>query len=408
MTTFRSRVIEAGYRHWLVVALLVVGCIWLGHILGEAKIWRVAHSRVYGFLQRLDPRQPGSLRTALVLIEDEEYWKGRLAGRAPTKRDYLAQLVRALDAANAAVIAIDFDLRSPAPDGSLVAHPDYYAETSAFVNAVRDVSTNRAVVLPRTLGRGPNGGYVAESAIYDGPDSKLVARSESVDTNLYEGYIEGAFDLRRIPSPVNLRSGRELAPFSLAIVSAYDQQLAIQRRKAGRTAFPFSSFIAPSQFITLSADTLLKSHPRELSDLAHKIVIIGARWHSLGYNRGALVDSHLTPVGYLQGAFVHANYVEALLQGRAVAPLRPAVLFVIEGFLVWIVAFLVVTQGPMGKVATALIACLAFILANYFLLQNFGLYADFLAPLLFIGADALIDGFLLDPRKVKDVHDGTG
>lgn len=48
-------------------------------------------------------------RTVLVMVGDEEFWKGEgLAGRTPTKRSYLAGLLRAVGRAGPEVIALDF------------------------------------------------------------------------------------------------------------------------------------------------------------------------------------------------------------------------------------------------------------------------------------------------------------
>jgi hypothetical protein len=51
------------------------------------------------------------------------------------------------------IIAIDFDLRSPDPNGSVVDHPEYSGETVKFIEAVKAITSSRntMVILPRTV-----------------------------------------------------------------------------------------------------------------------------------------------------------------------------------------------------------------------------------------------------------------
>src|SRR5262249_32355105 len=137
----------------------------------EREYWIDKRYKIYQFLQDRMPRKKQPQRTVLVVIGDDEYFKGELSGRVPIKRDYLGKLVHELDAADAAVIAIDFDLRSPTPEGNPVESAEFEAEMAKFLKAVRDAlqtTHNHKVVLPKTIGQDDQGGYVLESDIHEG------------------------------------------------------------------------------------------------------------------------------------------------------------------------------------------------------------------------------------------------
>src|SRR5947199_10803687 len=156
-----------GIRYWLVALSLVPLGMLAGDTLGKWDVWVTLRYKIYHALQDLSPHfSKRSKRTVIVLIEDEEYWKGELARRVPLKRCYLARLVSRLDLADPAAIGLDVDLRSQTPDNSLVVHHDYQEETAKLAEAIRYTSANRCVVLPRTLER-LHGKSVPEPAIFD-------------------------------------------------------------------------------------------------------------------------------------------------------------------------------------------------------------------------------------------------
>ena len=74
--------IERWHRHrryWLRAAIALVLGLLLGILLGRQHLLLPVRYRIYSALTSLLPdRDP--LWTAVVLIGDDEYWKGRLAG----------------------------------------------------------------------------------------------------------------------------------------------------------------------------------------------------------------------------------------------------------------------------------------------------------------------------------------
>jgi len=81
-----------------------------------------------------------------------------------------------------------------------------------------------------------------------------------------------------------------------------------------------------------------------ISKLGFKVVIIGGGWHQYGVDSGPQNDAHESPVGLVYGAFVHANYVEALLDSRAYSPMKEGWAITLEvGFSAFLALCLVYT-----------------------------------------------------------------
>src|SRR5579864_7769502 len=115
-----DRVKKKKFGYWLRLVITVV-------IVQSLVTWADNHGLItdsryafYRLLQRLDHHPSYDQNTVVVTIEDDEYYDGALQERIPIKRDYLARLIEKLDVAEAKVIALDFDLRSPSPDGDPV------------------------------------------------------------------------------------------------------------------------------------------------------------------------------------------------------------------------------------------------------------------------------------------------
>jgi hypothetical protein len=123
-------------------------------------------NKVHQFLEKIDRGTLEPRYTRVLYINDDEYWKGYPAGRRPIKRDYLANLVRAVDKADAAVVALDIDLRSPDPTTDEIP-TDYQDETKELVKSILEVADKRIVVLPKTIGYDSEGTAWLEPDFYD-------------------------------------------------------------------------------------------------------------------------------------------------------------------------------------------------------------------------------------------------
>src|ERR1041384_7495045 len=141
--SFIAMKLTAAARRWTywagVVVFIVLGMLFSDWA-ARQDFWPKARYVPYQFLTTLGGRKPPPQTPVVVLVDDDEYWRGEPARRAPIKRTYLAKLLRAIDAAEPAVIAVDFDLSSPTPDGSVVEHPDYVEETATLLRTIRELA----------------------------------------------------------------------------------------------------------------------------------------------------------------------------------------------------------------------------------------------------------------------------
>src|SRR5713226_8565652 len=80
--------------------------------------------------------------------------------------------------------------------------------------------------------------------------------------------------------------------------------------------FVYGRFLKVSEFQKLSAPDLLGGLASSKNCCRDRIVLIGGAWHQYGMNRGPLVDTHHSPVGEISGLYLHANYIEALLDEK--------------------------------------------------------------------------------------------
>jgi CHASE2 domain-containing sensor protein len=370
--------------YWLFAAALIVAGMYFGTRFEEKGIWIDLRYRLYQGLERFNPRPPKAKRTVLVLVDDDDYWRGRLARRTPINRHYLADLLLALSECDPAVIAIDFNLRSPATDGSLKDNPEYTAETDDLRQSLNAVSAHRAVVLPATLDITPKSQYSVDGAIYDG------LRLER--GHLQIGYIQPPEDARLIPMARTLAGGGTIDSFAESIARAVNEEVVDQI--GDKDTLPFGTFMPESEFHQVSASDVLRLEPSACQPLRHNIALVGAAWHTASYQRGDLVDLHSSPLGYISGVFLHANYIEAILDLRTYEPIGEENRLAIEFFFSALVAVLLaIEMGPIKKSTCVATVCLSVMLASYLFWQNLGIFFDFFFPVILLLAHAVIDYF---------------
>jgi CHASE2 domain-containing sensor protein len=382
ITRYIGDLIHKGAWYWTKVAMLIGVGIFAGEWLTEQEYWIDQRYKIYQFLQNRLPRKPHPQRTVLVLIGDEEYWKGELGGRVPIKRDYLAKMVQALDSANPAVIAFDFDLRSPSPDGDPVEDPAYKDETQKFLEAVKAASRNRKIVLPKTIGYDDQQSYVSESDIYNGYDFE--------GGDVLFGYIALPPDTRQVPLlSLPVKNGPPIDSFSQAIVRA-DNEAILQGRE--EDTLPYGSYMHREAFTIVSANRILSREPQALRAVAHKVVIVGGHWHDRGYGRGDWIDDYPSPIGQAPGILLHANYVEAVLDSRTYRPWRGWILKLIEVLQSLMVAipFALETRFLLKVLSVVLVSSLL-VFFSLLSLMVFGLFFDFFMPVVLVFAHGLYE-----------------
>jgi CHASE2 domain-containing sensor protein len=350
----------------------------LSQHLDEKHSWIEMRYQAYRGLGWVTPHHPEAKNVVLVMIGDNEFWIGPLARRTPLHRDYLARVIKALDGCNPAVIALDIDLESPTPDGTLRDNTEYTAETQALVTTVLEVSRNRPIILAASIEfKSPREPFFLESSVY--------GELPFSTGKLQRGYINLPFDVRKIPTPQPVHKGGMLDSFALAIVRAQRGESVPDDMKGG-DILPFGTFIEKG-FPTLSTSDVLAGH---CGRIASKIAIIGSRWHKLSFNEGAVTDIHITPVGPMSGAALHANYAEAVLDSRTYRPLPKGLERGIEFSISALFAILlaVKTHRTYQKLAVVLVCSAALIFLSYIAWQNCGYYFDFFFPVAFLLAHA--------------------
>lgn len=394
-TRIRSR--PLGY--WTRTAGAILIGLAVGELAQERHLgmpWRYEVSRA---VQALQLRQAPPRWTTVVLIEDDEYWRGSLARRVPIHRDYLAGLVRAVARCDPSVIALDFNLRSPLVTGELRDrfgtvgdNHAYVPETAALAGAIeevrKDVRHKTKVVLPLTVR--PDKSDVEPSVLDAVP---------SVPGAVARGTIILPYDYRQVLTFEKI-GGRPVPSFAMAAADLASPGLAAQY-PAGQYRYDLS-FIPPERFkpISYREDGGFPT-PEECDKIRHKVVVVGAAWHSGAYNLGEVIDVRdSTPMGHAVGAvYLWANDIEALLDGRA-RPLLPSfVAGAVEvAASIWIALILAGSgQGRLRRYASAAGIGLLLIFLTYICAQNLGLFADFFFPAVIVFLHAWWD----DWRELK-------
>lgn len=390
--------------HWLIVFAIIGVLGYLGHFLQQHDGLLGARYRMFRVLQNPWPRPLVYRDTVTVLIDDEAFWNDA-EGRRPLKRDYLADLLRKVSAANPAVIGLDVRLPSPNPSGAvktpasdkrvLLEIKTYAAETEKLLQTVDELTTKCDIVLVETLkragktevpqqSRGTGTQHGAAQAHTGRPRYERVA-------DVYDEYgiknprISFAYeflypDRRRIPPRLLLVDGLEVDSFALAAARFYRPDLV---QSKDWTQARFGSFIARSPETEISAHALMSASETEFAKIAdklkHKIVFIGGDWHESPSRSGRKVDPHLTPVGEIPGVVLHANYVEAILDDRTFdIPAREKLLMAVDIALGLLLAYVLFVQfrPPWLKVPVAAAVIGLPALACLLLMQYFAIYWD--------------------------------
>jgi len=345
---------------------------------------------VHRFLCALSPRSitPKWVRT--VEIDDAAHARQG----EPTNRAFLAGLVSSAAAGDA--LAVVLDIKLVAPEGMTDGEdfPDRAADNDRLLAAVRDAASKGVpVVLATWLSRDRGGSFSRMPNVFldaalplPGPDG-VCARANRACVRL--GNINLPTDKRRIPLVTRTRDdGRESASLALSAVSAYEDATDREPRTAVKKPiasaiedgdFPFASFIPESAFQKIPIDPQTgELKPRQLA--RGRIVVVGGTWRA-DLGRGEPVDSYSTPVGAMRGMYLHANYIEALLDDRysSEVPWWAALAIdLVVGAWLYVQFHLAVRRADRLRL---LIIPLALLVASYVTFANLNVYLDFILPL---------------------------
>jgi CHASE2 domain-containing sensor protein len=395
-------------RYWIgAVFVLVLSYLAAPRVYDLVQLaeWR---ARLFQFLIEANwkPLVPHFVK--VVLIEDDEYWTGSPSGRRPIKRDYLAQLVDKFVKTNVRVIALDFDLRLPDPLDFRVPLA-YKDETDKLIlSIINAAEKGKKVVLAKTIWRTDSTNCETkcrlEPDIYEpygictllrrdgqwvnpGAPPKF-AISDQAKKNLTCGYIALPNDRLMIAGQLELDDGSYIDSLALALARAVDPELVNDFVSSSSSEASYYSYISETKFAhynaSLSARELLNTVEPELeSKFKQPAVLIGGHWSLFAYNRGPRVDTHTTPIGYSVGAYVHANFTEALLDNRTFAA-SPWWFSEISELFFGVIAmslFAAIANLWM-EIATVVVLSLVLVIIEWVALQQFGLFVDAFIPLL--------------------------
>jgi len=401
-----------GWGHWLRFALLLAAAGYAGHVLSTSTwLTTVRYTIYHRQLMMKDRSQLYPRRTALVLLDDADYWSQSFAARTPLKRDELALLIDKLDAAGVNTVALDVILSSPHPQDPGFEFKAYQAEDDKLYSAIEHVcAAGRHVVLAASV-EFDQDGYEQIPSIYSGPLKSYMAPSKSQPTVppcVVPGYIQLPFDMRRMPGTLELADGGPLDSMALAVTGIADPTAHQDATKKSGEGFRFSEYLTPDDFkarngrqFIFSGQQILTSSPAALrGQLADKLVFVGAGWHAnaLGSipcveNPELCVDMHDSPGGMEPGVMLHANYVEAMLDRTGTfTPISSTTAELIEIALALALAMIGLLEiHTAWKWAALAIGIVFSILFTYTLLQDLGLFLDFLFPMLMIVVHAIAE-----------------
>jgi CHASE2 domain-containing sensor protein len=393
---------EKGLRYWLTAAIVLALST-----TGSSFVYEKLHlvdARSYAFQWLLEfgwrPAEPKFVR--LLLIDDQEYWLGQLEGRRPIKRDYLAHLIDQLVAADVHVIALDFDVRLPDPRSTEVPSA-YRAETETLIQAIKNAALRgKKIVLATpisfTTPTSPNEkrGYQQDPDIYQA-NGLCRDDGEKWTKNVHCGYIALPTDPLAIPGRLLMASGDHLDSFALAIARAWDPDLTANLLARVGDNARHSNFISDDTFTKFRA----KLTTRDLlagsgvNALVSKAVIVGGNWRRDAFGRGPPVDTHWTPVGSIVGAELHANFAEALVDGRVFRATSHRLLEAFEiGLSILAAIALAIIPGIWKKVAGIVAMLIVLFVGQWAALHGFGVFFDVFVPLVGLGLHALYERLL--------------
>ena len=394
MRKLRQILARRSFLDWFVFAGLLALSLYAGNRLSSGTTWIDARAKIYQAFTVFGRNDRLPQRTAVVLLDDTDYWTHtstdphapELAGRAPTNRAYLAHLIDALVEAHVGLIVLDIDLRSPNTQPGTDDLPDYKSEDDVLFQSIRNACAhNHQIVLASEL-VSSNGTLGVARNIYD--------HANFPASCVRQGYIELPRDIRRVPATLSLDANPEVDSLSLAAVKAVDWNAYQTAAAEGSRDFPYSEFLPLSRFNS-SGNSQTRFTGRQFQSpdqaaltakLLNRIVLIGADWHTLAFGQGSYADRHPTPAGDLPGVILHANYIEAALQ-NGVHPTFP------ESLAITLEVLLVLSLSLLGmleihwawKWGAVVLSSLAVIVFCYLLLRTFGLVLDFFFPLIFLG-----------------------
>lgn len=412
----RRRIIAKGKVYWIVATFCGIGGILASVYATEYLPGLMLTPKFFMYRIFSGPRQGQSLESTAVLISDQEFAKN-FSGRLPLKRDVMGQMVTALCAAGARVVALDVSLKSDTGTSVSSSSDPYNAETEKFRHYVSDALAAPDATHPW---RNPLCRIVLAVALdCDNPPCQRVTQAINAVDFQSERVTEGAAnladsDIRKMPTHRPLADGSDELSLSLAAARAYEASVGINTSLEAGDEFPFITFLTETNFreqkrLVFAADVLASNcdtvsgknslNCLNISSIVQgKIVLVGGSWHDVG---NALHDGYDTPAQSLPGVLVHLNFVAAYLDKRLTYRLPHGIGILLEGVTVVVLALLAAcTEGVIANLVFLLLGGFFLFVCEYILWVSFGLYFDAILPMVFLLLHSHIhDHFMLRYRE---------
>jgi len=368
-------------KGFAVTVALVLGGTILFHssFVREQLPWLVAMQLwVHRVVTSATPRSRDVKVVTPVEIDDGAFWNGPPSGRTPTNRRYLADLIQKAADRGAAVVALDFRLTTATNELKDV--PAYATENAYLLATIENVSATTPVVLTTFLVAERGEWRRAPNIFTDG----------ALPPNVTVGHLNMPDDLRHIALAMPARDEtthelKSIPSFAERIVAAYESAAHLHTRTSLKSRIMLATrnheFVY-GDFITLETfrnDAVTSTELLTAGNVAccrNRVVLIGGTWHEYGPNTGPFIDRFSSPAGELPGMYMHANYVEALLDDRFSVELPTGLAIIADIFL-----GLALYSSYHKKRRFAIIGlCAIPFVFGYVLVANLGIFADAVLP----------------------------
>jgi len=410
----KRSILRKGVWHWVrFVCLLVLG--WFaGHELKDNPYVRDIGYWLYPFQIRLQDRAPGYPRvTAVVTIEDSDYWGPEFVGRSPLRRDLLASLLDKLREAEVNTVVLDIDMRSPDPTLPGLDFTNYQSEDAKLFDSIEAMCNAGQILVVAASIRRQDDQYIPVPSIYD-------AHKTGTPRNfscLRPGYIQLPEDLRLVPGQLSLGNDQTLDSLSLAALGQIDPQAYKFVVESPNRGFLYARYLSEKDYgpqdngqYRFTCKGVQREDAVTLRHLlAKKVVLVGGAWHAFAKGQGPVVDSYNSPMGPMPGVFLHANYIEALDGERGTfAPISDLAVEILEFTLVIALALIgALDIHAAWKWGAFALSCVISVVLTYVLLENLGIFLDFLIPILLLIGHTFVEEFLGMRHKIKHLSHRT-
>jgi CHASE2 domain-containing sensor protein len=410
-------VLRKGVWYWVrLLCLLILGAFASHRLKEDTQDTSLTDLRYWLYRHQLgmQSRAPDyPRRTAIVTIEDDDYWGNDFAGRSPLRRDLLAKILDKLSQAGVNTVVLDVDLRSPDPEHPDIDFAGYRQEDEALLNSIRAAcAQGQTIVLGASVVVGKKGEYDQAPSIYSLALASDPQRLSCVKT----GYMQLPADMRLVPGLLTLGSGQGVESLSLATIGCIDPTAYRTATSHPERGFHFSRYLSEEAFgqrdgkrFRFSWHDLQQADLPELRKaLADRVVLVGGAWHMFAKGQGPVVDRYNSPMGPMPGVFLHANFIEALHGERGTfAPVSDTAGEILE----WSLAIVLAVIGSLeihalwkwGALAISIVISFAL---SYILLENLGIFLDFLVPLVILIGHTLVHEFLTMREEIKLLEEG--